>query len=123
MINRKDSEYKTISEVAELLKLINKKTGKTSTHTLRYWEKEFKQIRPKIFTGKRRYYDNKSIELLKKINFLLKDKGMTINGVKKQLNFDNSNLDETHNTSIKTKIILKNKIRKISNLIKEIKKK
>ncbi len=123
MINKKDSEYKTISQVAELLKLINKKTGKPSTHTLRYWEKEFKQIRPKIFTGKRRYYDNKSIELLKKINFLLKDKGMTINGVKKQLNFDNSNLDETHNTSIKTKIILKNKIRKISNLIKEIKKK
>ena len=123
MNNKKDSEYKTISEVAEILKLINKKTGKTATHTLRYWEKEFKQLKPKIFTGKRRYYDSKSVDLLKKIKFLLKDKGMTINGVKKQLNFDNSNLDEINNTSIKTKIILKKKIKKISNLIKEIKKK
>ena len=49
--------YKTISEVAEILNLVNSKNGSLSTHTLRYWEKEFKQIKPKILAGNRRYYD------------------------------------------------------------------
>ena len=53
----KNSEaYKTIGEIAKELNLINKKTGSLQTHTLRYWEKEFKQIKPKIMAGKRRYY-------------------------------------------------------------------
>jgi Predicted transcriptional regulators len=62
--------YKTIGEVAKLLNLIDKKTGRPSTHTIRFWEKEFKQIRPHIFSGKRRYFDNSSIEVLKKIKHL-----------------------------------------------------
>ena len=78
-----------------MLNLINPKTGKISTHTLRFWEQEFVQIKPKVFAGKRRYYDNKTIEILKKIKFLLKDKGMTIKGVKKQLLNEDSELDET----------------------------
>ena len=54
-----ESAYKTIGEVSRDLGLINRKTGKLNTHTVRYWEKEFKQIKPKIFAGKRRYYDKK----------------------------------------------------------------
>ena len=69
MINKNDEAYKTISEVAELLNLVNTKTGKISTHTLRFWEKEFKQIKPRIFAGNRRYYDTKTIEIIKKLNF------------------------------------------------------
>ena len=122
MINKNDDAYKNISEVAELLNLVNKKTGKISTHTLRFWEKEFKQIKPKIFAGKRRYYDAKTIETLKKIKFLLKDKGMTIKGVKNQLLNEESKLDEPINTTINTKNILKSKINKISKIIKELKK-
>ena len=122
MSNKNDEAYKTISEVAELLNLIDQNTGKISTHTLRFWEKEFKQIKPKIFAGKRRYYDSKSIEVLKKIKFLLKDKGMTIKGVKKHLLSDESKLDETINTSINTKNILKSKLSKISKIVKELKK-
>ena len=122
MINKNNDAYKTISEVAELLNLVNTNTGKISTHTLRFWEKEFKQIKPKIFAGKRRYYDNESIEILKKIKFLLKDKGMTIKGVKKHLLTNETKLDETFNTSINTKNILKNKLNKISKIIKELKK-
>ena len=116
--------YKSISEVAKILNLKNPKSGKLSTHTLRYWEKEFKQIKPKIFAGKRRYYDKKSIQLLKKIRFLLKEKGFTINGVKKFLSDESSfNLDETSNRSINSsKNNLKSKLKKISNLLKEIKK-
>ena len=121
MINKRNEAYKTISEVAELLNLINSKTGKISTHTIRFWEKEFKQIRPKIFAGKRRYYDLKSINILKKIKFLLKEKGMTIKGVKNHLLNEESELDETNNISINTKKFLKIKINKISKIVKELK--
>ena len=122
MIDKKDNAYKSIGEVAELLNLINSKTGNLSTHTLRFWEKEFKQVKPKIFAGKRRYYDKETIEILKKIKFLLKDKGLTIKGVKKHLISDKSVLDETSNTSINTKNILKSKLIKISKIVKELKK-
>tara|TARA_B100000401_G_C52263402_1_gene465408 strand:+ start:70 stop:438 length:369 start_codon:yes stop_codon:yes gene_type:complete len=122
MTNKNDSSYKSISEVAKILNLVNSKTGNLTTYTLRFWEKEFKQIKPKIFAGKRRYYDEKTIETLKKIKFLLKDKGMTINGVKKELNLNNSDLDEFSNISINTKNILKSKISKISKIVKDLKK-
>ena len=122
-MKKSDSAYKTISEVAKLLNLINPKTGSLNTHTLRFWETQFKQLRPKIFSGKRRYYDKKNIDLVKKIKFLLKEKGMTISGVKKILNnSDSFNLDEISNKSISNENLdIKNKIRKISNLIKSIK--
>ena len=123
-MDKLNSSYKTISEVAKILNLINSKTGKINTHTLRFWEKQFKQIKPLILSGKRRYYDEKSIELLKHIKHLLKDRGMTINGVKKLLLNKNSfDLDEISNSSIKSeKINLKDKIKKFSKLLKEIKK-
>ena len=121
---KKENAYKSIGEVAKLLNLVSQKTGKLNTHTIRFWEKEFRQIRPRIFSGKRRYYDNKTIEILKKIKFLLKEKGMTINGVKKYLINKNSfDLDEFSNTSINSKNNnLKSQIEKISKLVKEIKK-
>ena len=121
-MNKDNQTYKTISEVAELLNLVNSKTGKVSTHTLRFWEKEFKQVKPKIFAGNRRYYDNETIKILKNIKFLLKERGMTIKGVKKHLLDDKSELDETINTSINTKKILKTKLNKISKIIKQLKK-
>ena len=119
-----DDAYKSIGEVAKDLNLINHKTGKLNTHTIRFWEKEFKQIKPKIFAGKRRYYDQKSIKIIKNIRYLLKEKGLTINGVKKFLiNESSFNLDETSNRSINaSKNNLKSKLEKISNLVKEIKK-
>tara|TARA_B100000989_G_C19324774_1_gene378252 strand:- start:202 stop:573 length:372 start_codon:yes stop_codon:yes gene_type:complete len=118
---KEESKYKTIGEVAKILNLINKKNGLPSTHTIRFWEKEFKQVKPKIFTGNRRYYDENSINILKKIKFLLKDKGMTLNGVKKLLNTDDSDIDELYNTSIKQKNIIKLKILKIKKLLNKFK--
>jgi DNA-binding transcriptional MerR regulator len=124
MNDKKENAYKSIGEVTKLLNLVSKKTGKLNTHTIRFWEKEFRQIKPKIFSGKRRYYDNKTIGILKKIKFLLKEKGMTINGVKKYLINKNSfDLDEFSNISINSKNNnLKSQIEKISKLVKEIKK-
>ncbi len=119
-MNKDSKQYKSIGDVAKLLNLFDKKTGKTSTHTIRFWEKEFKQIKPFIFSGKRRYYDDTSVEILRKIHFLLKNKGMTIKGVKKLLNEGNSDVDEYNNKTINKKNI-KIKLNKISNIIKDIK--
>ena len=119
--SKEDSKYKTIGEVAKILNLINKKKGSLSTHTIRFWEKEFKQIKPKLFSGNRRYYDDNSIDILKKIKYLLKVKGMTLNGVKKVLNSKDSDIDETYNTTINQKKIIKLKLNKIKKLLTTIK--
>ena len=121
-MNKSDQAYKTIGEVAKILNLKSRTGHKIPTHTIRYWEKEFKQIKPKILSGNRRYYDKSNIDLIKKIKFLLKDKGMTINGVKKLLNSPNTNdLDEISNKSIRTNN-LRNKLKNISKIIKNLKK-
>ncbi len=120
--NKNDNAYKSIGEVARLLNLFNK-NGKPSTHTIRFWEKEFKQVQPFILSGKRRYYDEINIELLSRIKYLLKDQGMTIKGVKKLL--DNNKLlklDETKNKSINSDNNIRTKLKNISKIINEIKK-
>jgi DNA-binding transcriptional MerR regulator len=120
-MNKLNSAYKTISEVVKILNLKSKKGHSLPTHTIRFWEKEFKQIKPKIFNGNRRYYDNKNIEILKKVHFLLKEQGMTIKGVKKILNNKEPlKLDEISNHSIKA-LNIKKKLVKISNIIKTLK--
>ena len=121
-MDKSDSAYKTIGEVAKILQLKTKKKGVLPTHTIRFWETQFKQIKPKILNANRRYYDQETINLLKKVKFLLKDQGMTINGVKKVLKGEESlKLDEMANNSIKADN-LRNKLNKISNIIKNIKK-
>ena len=121
MSNKSEKSYKTIGEVVKILGLKCRYGQKTPTHTIRFWEKNFKQIKPKIFSNKRRYYDQTNIDLLKKIKFLLKDQGMTIYGVKKLLNSSKSNdLDEISNKTIRTDN-LKKKINNISNIIKNLK--
>jgi len=120
-MSKNKEAYKTIGEVTKILNLRSRRSKSIPTHTIRFWEKEFKQIKPKIFIGNRRYYDEKNIQLLKKIHYLLKEQGMTINGVKKILNNNEPlKLDETQNNSINTHN-LKNKLVKISNIIKSLK--
>jgi len=120
-MNKTNSAYKTIGEVVKILGLKSKNNQVLATHTIRFWEKEFKQIKPKILNGNRRYYDEKTIEVLRKVHFLLKEQGMTIKGVKKILsNNDPLKLDESLNHSIKANN-LKNKLVKISNIIKNLK--
>ena len=107
-MDKLDTAYKTIGEVAKLLNLKSNEKGVLPTHIIRFWETQFKQIKPKIFNSNRRYYDEKTINLLKKIKFLLKDQGMTINGVKKILNSNRRYYDEkTINLLKKVKFLLK----------------
>ena len=120
-MDKSDSAYKTIGEVAKILNLKSNKKGELPTHIIRFWETQFKQIKPKILNSNRRYYDENCINLLKKVKFLLKEQGMTINGVKKILNGEQSlELDEMANNSIKASN-LKNKLVKISKIVKNLK--
>jgi len=120
-MDKSDNAYKTIGEVAKILNFKKNKKGVLPTHIIRFWETQFKQIKPKILNSNRRYYDEKSIDLLKKVKFLLKEQGMTINGVKKILNGDQSlELDEMANKSIKADN-LRNKLVKISKIVKNFK--
>jgi len=85
------SKLITISELSKKIGLINSNKNKSSNYILRYWEKEFKQIKPKKI-NKRRYYSTDQVTIIKFIKVLLKDNGMTIKGVKKILN-SNKKLD------------------------------
>jgi len=117
-----DSAYKTIGEVAKILDLKSNKKGFLPTHIIRFWETQFKQIKPKILNSNRRYYDENTINILKKVKFLLKEQGMTIKGVKKILSNEGSlELDEMADKSIKAEN-LKNKLIKISNSLTNLKK-
>ena len=119
-MNNNNQKYKTIGEVAIILDL-KKKDGKPNTHTLRFWEKQFKIVRPKIFNS-RRYYNIETIKILKKIKFLLKEKGMTIEGAKTQINSEKTLVDENNISNINNSEKIKFKLKKISKLIKELKK-
>ena len=123
MINKTNNAYRSIGEVAELLNLKNSKSGKLNTYTLRFWEKEFKQIKPKLLNNRRRYYDKKTVELLVKIQYLLKDKGMTIKGVKNMLNNKRFDLDDPLNVPINNvNKNIRSRVTKISNILKHLKK-
>ena len=124
---KKNDAYKTIGETAKELSLIDKKTGHLQTHTIRYWETQFKQINPSIRVGGRRYYSKKDIKIINYIKFLLKEKGLTVNGVKKILNEDeNHSIDDAVNLGVykqdlKSTKVIKEKIKNISKIIKELK--
>jgi len=117
--------YKTIGEAAVEIGLFNRKNNKPNTHTLRFWEKNFKQIRPKILFGNRRYYSNKDMYVLKLIYNLLKKQGMTINGAKKALNNASIKLDPNILSDIKGENLkqeIKDKAKRIKNILEKIKK-
>ena len=124
---KSEDAYKTIGEVTKELGLIDKKTGQLQTYTVRYWETRFRQIKPLIKAGRRRYYSKKDFQIIKYIKFLLKEKGLTINGVKKILNNSQTrSLDDNMNfgvykSGLKNTKNIKDKIKKISKIVRELK--
>ena len=126
--DKEKKSYKTIGEVAKELNLIDKKTGFPQTHTIRYWETQFKQIKPLVMAGRRRFYSDKNIKMLIYIKSLLKEKGMTISGVKKILagkqleSIDDSVNFGVYKPTNKSTKVIKDKLKNISKIIKELKK-
>jgi len=110
-------KFLSISELSKILNLIDSKTKKPLNHILRYWEKEFRQIKPKKINN-RRYYTMQQIELIKMIKFLLKNRGMTISGVKSIMNSNTNKLDVHDSLSLKTQYY-KDSFKKKSKLILE----
>ena len=110
-----------ISELSKSLNLINPRNKKPLNHILRYWEKEFKQIKPK-FINNQRYYSNQQVELIKLIKFFIKNKGMTISGVKNVLNTDINKLDYNYSHSLKADYFKKNLKVRTKLLLEKIKK-
>ena len=126
--NKSENAYQTIGEVTKKLGLVDQKTGRLQTHTIRYWETQFKQIKPTIRAGKRRYYSTKVFKIIKYIKFLLKEKGLTINGAKKILSkTETHSIDEDtymsiNNPDLHTNKVIKGRIKNISRIVKELKK-
>ena len=119
----KTKNYLDITELSIKLDLVNKNTNKPATYILRFWEKKFNEIKPLILKGNRRYYDNKQVSIIKFIKYLLKDKGLTINGVKKILR-EKKNIDGSRKNNIEEeyfKLNIKNKSKKILKRLNELK--
>jgi DNA-binding transcriptional MerR regulator len=125
MSEKSAEALKTIGEVAKELNLIELETGKAKTYILRFWEKEFPQLRPKLRAKGRRYYTQENIKLLKKIHYLLKDKGLTIKGAKKIIenNINDIEVDDFERKDISTNNLFdkKEKLIRIKNIITELK--
>ena len=113
-----------ISEVSKIINLIDPSTKKPLNHILRYWESEFRQIKPKKINNQR-YYSPEQVEFIKMIKFLLKNKGMTIEGVKKLINANTNKLDVSKSHSLKAdyqKKVLKIKSKSLLEKINRLKK-
>ncbi len=79
-----DKKYYKIKDVSELLGV--------SASTLRYWEQEFPECKPRRSATNIRYYKVQEIETLKIIHYLLKIKGLKIDAAKEQLRANRTNV-------------------------------
>ena len=123
-MKNKNSDYITIGQLAKKLNLIDEKTGKPQTHTIRFWESQFKQIKPSVRAGKRRYYSENDFQIIKKIKKLLKDYGMTIKGAKMLLDKDKTNLDVEAAFDVDSEALkgnIKERIKNLKNLVTDLK--
>ena len=115
------SKFYNISDLSKILNLINPSNKKPLNHVIRYWEKQFKQVKSKRINN-RRYYSSKQVETLKLIKFLLKNKGMTVSGVKKILNLNINKLDDYNSDSLKAEYYKDNIKKKSRRILEKIKK-
>ncbi len=114
-------KYVSISELSKNLNLINPNNQKPLNYILRFWEQKFKQIKPKIINN-RRYYSSDQVELIKLINFLLKNKGLTIDGVKNILKSNVNKLDDFNSYSLKAEYLKKDLKEKTFKVLEKINK-
>ena len=105
--NLPEKRYYTIGEVA--------KAFKVNTSLLRFWETEFKEIKPKKKERGTRKYTSKDLSNIHLIFHLLKEKGLTIEGAKKQLKYKEN--------SPKNNLIIIEKLQKIKSSLNELKEK
>ena len=78
LVNLPDKLYYSIGEIAEAFDV--------KTSLLRFWENEFEVLSPKKNKSGTRKYTPKNVETIQLIYLLVKEKGMTLEGAKKQIN-------------------------------------
>tara|TARA_Y100000768_G_scaffold383666_1_gene366222 strand:+ start:1652 stop:2032 length:381 start_codon:yes stop_codon:yes gene_type:complete len=115
------TRFVKISEVSKILNLVDPKTNKPLNYILRYWEKQFTDIKPKKINNQR-YYSLKQVEKLKTIQYLLKKEGMSIMGVKNFLKLNTKELDDSNDVSLKSEILNKQLKSKVIKLLQKIRK-
>jgi len=69
--------YYSISEVAEMFKV--------NQSNLRFWEKEFKELKPRRNEKGTRFYTPEDIQIIKQIIYLVNDQKLTLSGAKRRL--------------------------------------
>lgn len=81
-----DKKYYKIKDVADMLDIV--------PSTLRYWEQEFPECRPRRSATNQRYYTPENIECLRIIHYLLKVKGLRMDAAKEQLKLNRNNISK-----------------------------
>tara|TARA_B110000459_G_scaffold88916_1_gene99550 strand:+ start:4011 stop:4337 length:327 start_codon:yes stop_codon:yes gene_type:complete len=76
-VNLPEKRYYSIGEVA--------KAFNVNPSLLRFWEKEFEEIKPKKKQSGNRKYTSENVLIIQFIYHLIKEKGLTLQGAKKQL--------------------------------------
>lgn len=74
----KEKLYYSIREVADMFSI--------NQSNLRFWEKEFKQLKPKRNDKGTRFYTQDDIQVVKQIIYLINEQKLTLEGVKMRLN-------------------------------------
>ena len=103
-----DKKYLSIKEVSERTDV--------PEYTLRYWEKEFKQLKPQRYSRIRKY-SPLDVELVKKIKDLLYNKRYTISGVKKCLSIDRRKKNSDAINDSKFLLELKQDIKEVLDIL------
>lgn len=80
--------YYSISEVADMFNI--------NQSNLRFWEKEFPQLKPKRNAKATRFYTKDDIEIIKKIIYLTEEQYLTLEGAKKRLTEKAQQVDKQH---------------------------
>lgn len=98
--------YYSIGEVAELFDM--------NTSKLRFWEKEFSEIKPQKNANGERRYTKDDIEKIKMIYHLVEEKGFTLEGARQKLRHDPKGVKDQQEVI--------EKLKKIRNYLIELKK-
>ncbi len=103
MTQKKEIEklFYSIGEVSNILKV--------NVSLIRFWEKEFDNLKPRKNKKGNRLFTKKDLDSLKLIFFLVKEKGFTIKGAKKVLKNNKTHLEEN--------IVLKDKLTEIKDFL------
>jgi DNA-binding transcriptional MerR regulator len=117
MKSREDSKlYYSISEAAALTQV--------KAHVLRYWETQFKMLRPRKNKAGNRMYRKRDLKLISMIKDLLYDQGFTISGARKKLQDEKSSVKDQLEFSFsdvdRAAMLLEVK-RELEQLLKELK--